>query len=256
MAARTHKNEIWKHIIASNNIDLSKEISYITSGQIKMSKKTWQGKENQFEPRLLCKMDSANSRPEIFASHNISLLSVSNGKYAFMKHNIYVPLPVIHKAPTVIIKNRDSLLLDIGNSETSMLDNMLYNKTIDTIIGEKVLFGPLLGGRHRCTFDTVLGDESLHIQGSQYETDGCYETENNIYIVEAKSIECTDFNVRQLYYPFREVHKMVGGKKNIFALFIYKDKNNIIHAHKFKWGNREKMMDIQHIGYYSFVFSH
>lgn len=87
------------------------------------------------------------------------------------------------------------------------------------------------------------------IKGSQYETDGCYETENYVCIVEAKSIECEDFNIRQLYYPFRELYKKVENKKKIICLFIYKDKQNIIHIHKFKWNNIDEILDIVNIGY-------
>ena len=68
--------DLWTHIIQTNNIDLNKYISLITSVQIKNSKKTWNGiKNSQFEPRLLCKMDSSNSRPKIFINNvNISNL--------------------------------------------------------------------------------------------------------------------------------------------------------------------------------------
>ena len=74
-----------------------------------------------------------------------------------------------------------------------MLDKMLYNGILDNIIGEKVNYGPLLGGRHRCSFETLLGEETFKINGSQYETDGCYETENFVCIVEAKSEDYKDF---------------------------------------------------------------
>jgi len=149
--------------------------------------------------------------------------------------------------------NNNSLILDIGESETSMLDKLYYNKIFDDIIGEKIHYGPLLGGRHRCNFNTIIGSETIEIQGSQYETDGCYETDNYVCIVEAKSIECDDFNIRQLYYPVREVYKKIGDKKKIICLFIFKDKNQIIHIHKYKWNNYEKMLDIENIGYCQYV---
>jgi hypothetical protein len=70
--------------------------------------------------------------------------------------------------------------------------------------------------------------------------DACYETDNYVCIVEAKSIECSDFNIRQLYYPFREVYKKVRDKKKIICLFIYKNKKNIIHIYKYIWNDYEK----------------
>jgi hypothetical protein len=254
-ASKTY-NDIWEHIIANTNIDLTNPLSILTSANIKNSSNTWTGKKNQFEPRLLCKMDTSRSRPEIFIANNICILSVKNGTYALIKENIYVPLVKYdHVLPTAITKKHDSLILDIGESETSMLDKLYYNHILDDIIGETIKYGPMLGGRHRCNFDTIVGSESMQIQGSQYETDGCYETDNYVCIVEAKSVQCDDFNVRQLYYPFREVHKKVGGNKKIICLFIYKDKNKIIHVNKFKWNNPEIMLDVENIGYYKYCFA-
>ncbi len=247
--------DIWEHIIKTNNIDLSNKLSLLTSTQIKESKKTWTGISNQFEPRLLCKMDSSESRPKIFIDNNISLISIKNGTYALIKTNIYIKLNKYSGVPNIIKNTSDSMLLDIGDSETSMLDKMYYNGILSDIIGEKIKFGPLLGGRHRCNFDTIIGDNNIKIQGSQYETDGCYETENYVCIVEAKSVDCKDFNIRQLYYPFREVYKEVGSKKQIISLFIFKDKHKTIHIHKFKWNNYEKMLDIVNIGYYQYYYN-
>ena len=243
---------IWEHIFNTLNIDTNKNIVYITSTQIKDCKETWKGRKNQFEPRLLCKMDSSNSRPNIFKENNLCILSIKNGHYAIMKNNIYISLPKYYSVPNIIPRKNNSLILEIGNSETSMLDNLLYNGIFEDIIGEKVEYGPLLGGRHRCSFQTQINDELIEIKGSQYETDGCYETKNFVCLVEAKSVECKDFNIRQLYYPFREVHKKICNKKKIISLFIFKDKKNIIHIYKYRWSDYMKMLDIRNIGYYNY----
>jgi len=246
------QSKIWFHIIHSCGIDLSKNISYITSKQIKNTKHSWQGIDSQFEPRLLCKMDTSDSRPDIFKDNDICLLSIKNGVYALLKENIYIPLNVYKTAPNIIRETSSSMLLNIGDSETTILDKLHYNNILEHIIGEKILYGPLLGGRHRCEFDTNIGDISLSIKGSQYETDGCYETENIVCIVEMKSNHCDNFNIRQLYFPFREVYKKVNNYKKIIALFICKDKD-IIHIYKYHWKNYLNMKDIELIGYYKYV---
>ena len=125
-------------------------------------------------------MDSSKSRPMIFIDNKICILSIKNGTYALIKENIYIPLIKYYCVPNMIHKKNDSLILDIGDSETSMLDKLKYNNILDDIIGEKILYGPLLGGRHRCNFNTIIGSKLIEIQGSQYETDGCYETDNYI----------------------------------------------------------------------------
>ena len=245
-------NEIWEHIIEYNKVDLRKNLSIITSEQIKKSKLTWRGGSCQFEPRLICKMDSSCSRPKVFVDNDICVLSIQNGVYLLIKENIYVPLVRRNCSPKPIPKTCNSLILNMGNSETTMLSNLYFNKILNDIIGEEILYGPLLGGRHRCTFDTIIGNTPIKIQGSQYETDGCYETQNFVCIVEAKSSMCNDFNIRQLYYPYREVYAHIGNKKQIICLFIYKDTKKIIHIHKFKWNDYKQMLQIDNIGYYQY----
>ena len=247
------QSKIWCHIINYCGIDLNNKISYITSKQIKNAKYTWKGVNSQFEPRLLCKMDTIESRPDIFKEYDICLLSVKNGVYALIKENIYIPLNIYKTPPNIIKEVSDSMLLDIGDSEMTILDKLYYNNILEHIIGEKILYGPLLGGRHRCNFDTIIGDISLSIKGSQYETDGCYETKNTVCIIEMKSVPYDNFNIRQLYFPFREVYKKVNKCKKIFALFICKDRYNIIHIYKYSWKNYLNMTDIELNGYFKYV---
>lgn len=251
IVVKANKNTIWTHILEVLKINTDLDFQYITSAQIKACKSSWNGSASQFEPRLICKMDTSDSRPEIFKEHNISIISVKNGKYLLFKGSIYITLPKIISVPN-IIKNSNSIVLSIGNSESNMLDLMRYGDIFDDIIGEPVMYGPIHGGRHRVSFDTRICDNNIEVRGSQYETDGCYETENYICVVEAKLVEIRDFNIRQLYYPYRAIHNQCGNQKKIISLFIHKDKKGVIHVHKYIWNNPGKMLDIEHIGYYSY----
>jgi len=244
---------IWEHILLNRGFDSTKDIQYITADDIKNSKDTWAGKKSQFEPRILCKQDSDKRRPAIFKKLGIYILSVKNGTYALVKENIYVILKKGNCPTTKIVQKHNSSILSLGNSETTMLDKLRYNGIIEEIIDEKILYGPILGGRHRCHFSTLLGKNEINISGSQFETDAVYETEKSICIIEAKSINSDSFNIRQLYYPFRYIYDHVGAKKKIFCLFIYKDKSNVIHIHKFIWNNPEIMLDIKCIGYWRYI---
>ena len=177
------------------------------------------------------------------------------------KNNIYVSLDnnIDINTDTDIVKieiTHTSSILSIGNSEISMLDNLRYNGIFERqeLIGEKILYGPLLGGRHRCHFDTIFGGEKITINGSQYETDGCFESENYICIIEAKSKIVSNVNIRQLYYPYREVYNTIACKKKIISLFIYKDKLQVIHIYKYIWNNPDIMMDIKCVGHYRYKY--
>lgn len=251
-----NKNQIWKHIL--NNIKYNGDIDFtITAEQIKNSGSNWKGKKNQFEPRLLCKQDSDNDRPQIFKDHKICIVSVKNGEYILTKNLIYFHLEYPNTKTIELKKDDESLLLNYGDSETSLIDNLRYSGVFEKkyYLNEKIKYGSLLGGRHRCTFKTKIGDKEIEICGSQFETDACYESENKIILIECKcknNIE--SFNIRQLYYPYRTIYDMVGDKKEIITLFINKDKNNVIHIWKFKFEKPLELTSIKNIDYRKFEF--
>ena len=58
------ENDEWAHIFKCISYDGTNEIT-INSGQIKDAGRTWKGRKSQFEPRLLCKQDTYEKRPEI-----------------------------------------------------------------------------------------------------------------------------------------------------------------------------------------------
>jgi len=244
---------IWSHVLEYCGYCPRMTGNYeITSKQIKESKYTWSGKKSQFEPRLLCKQDTKECRPNIFKQYGLNILSIKNGTYLLTHDNIYVTLKNLEVPLKVILKHNSSIL-QIGDSETSLLDNLRYSGVLEDEIGEKILYGPLLGGRHRCHFTTIFGGKELIIDGSQYETDGCFETENKICIIEVKSKYVKSFNIRQLYYPYRVIYDKIGNTKDIMCLFIYMDKKKIVHIFKYKWKNPKIMMDIECTGYNTYI---
>jgi hypothetical protein len=98
----------------------------LTADQIKACKSTWAGPKNQFEPRLLCYQTSANSRPEVFKRKNLYILPIKNGTYLLCQTNTYMPLDYTTQqlTPTVVNRDQTSIMLTIGTSETSLIDNM------------------------------------------------------------------------------------------------------------------------------------
>lgn len=229
----------------------------ITAEQIKNAKNTWTGKANQFEPRLLCKQDTDDERPQIFKDNELCIISIKNGSYLLTKNNIYCKLEYPEKKTNLIKKCIDSILLDIGDSECSLIDNLRYSGLFETdkYLNEEIKFGSLLNGRHRCSFTTKIGDKDVDICGSQYETDSCYESKNKILLIEAKGQNnMSTFNIRQLYYPYRTIYDKVKGRKEIMCLFINKNKDNSIHIWKFEFTNPLEMTSIKNIGYDKYKF--
>jgi len=249
----------WTHIFKCCGYNGHDEF-IVTSKMIKDAGKTWKGrKQSQFEPRLLCKQDTYEKRPDIFKKHNLCILSVKNGEYLLTKTNIYHILDYNREGHDKIHnlkRNPNSLVLQIGSSETSLIDNLRYSKMFETsdYLDEPIQFGPLLNGRHRCTFTTKLGDKEIKIEGSQYETDSCYESENYILLIEGKGGNNDSFNIRQLYYPYRSIYDTVLNKKKIMPLYINNDKNNIIHIWSFTFVNPLELTSIKCLSYKKYKF--
>jgi len=127
----------WIYILKSLDYKYQKEI-IISSEQIKKLKKGWKGKSNQFESRLLCKMDTLEDRPKIFKDLNIHILSIKNGLYLITPSSNYLKLNYHNTKLTKLTKliklntNKNSQILNLGNSETSMLDNLRYCGLFET----------------------------------------------------------------------------------------------------------------------------
>lgn len=246
----------WESILNFINYDGIGDI-IITAEQIKEAGKLNKHIKSQFEPRLLCKQDTEDGRPEIFKKYELFIIAIKNGTYLLTKNNIYISNIYDNLIlPMELKKNTESLLLNIGNSETSMLDNLRYSGLFETelYLGEEIKFGSLLNGRHRCSFETIIGEKTISIEGVQYETDACYESQNKILLIECKSIPSTSFNIRQLYFPYRSIYDSVGDKKEIISLFITKDKKNIVHIWKYIFEKPHVMTSINCVGYNKYKF--
>ncbi|HHC5250048.1 TPA: type II restriction endonuclease, partial [Staphylococcus aureus] len=97
----------------------------------------------------------------------------------------------------------------------------------------------------------------IDVESAQCEIDGGFENEESVVILEAKNIVNEDFNVRQLYYPYRLWKKKVNKPirlvlsiyaNKIFRLFEYEfvDANNMSSIKKIK----DHMYSIEDINIY------
>jgi hypothetical protein len=249
--------EPWEHILQSVNYNGADEL-IITANKIKECGKTWKGASSQFEPRLLAYQTSAAARPSIFQKYGLSIIPIENGTYLLSKSIIYKTLDYTPVEIVSIKRDTTSLILTIGNSETSLIDNLRYSGVFERpeLLGEPITHGPLLNGRHRCSLDMELGSKSISIKGVQYETDSCFETANKILVIEGKSSPkpIDSFNIRQLYFPYREIAKIAAAKKIIITVFIHECKG-IVHIWKYSFAVPNKMDSIVMDGHYMYKFS-
>jgi len=244
--------EPWAHILKSINFTPE---THITADDMKKAGKTWTGQACQFEPRLLAYQPLLSSRPSIFKDNNIYILPIKNGTYILTNDNIYKEL-LYEDVPIInVTKDTLSTVLTIGNSETSIIDNLRYSGVFERpeILGEPITHGPLLNGRHRCDIDITLGGKPLEIRGVQYEVDSCFESKNKILLIEGKSStkQIDSFNIRQLFFPYKVLHTC---KKEIVCLFIH-ELNSIVNIWKFTFEDSTSFNSIKQLGYYRYKFN-
>jgi hypothetical protein len=248
----------WNHILCSVKFE-SDGTFKITADQIKNCKTSWTGPANQFEPRLLAYQTSDEDRPDAFKTRGLYILPVENGSYIVMKTCIYQTLNYSTTlVPILISKDTTSEILKIGMSETSVIDNLRYSGVFERpeLLGESITHGPLLNGRHRCSFDVKLGEKTIPISGVQYEIDACFESSHKVLIIEGKSCSkpIHSFNIRQLYFPYRVIYQQIGTQKEIIPLFIHNYKGHI-HIWKYSFAEFDRMDSIRLEAHYIYKFS-
>lgn len=250
------KDLMWEHIFKKKGITNFDNDIVITAEEIKDSKKDCDKviEKEQFEPRLLCKQDSKEGLPDIFMKNGLNIFSIKNGSYVITKGSIYYDLSYDENTDITLINKDKDVLLSLGNSETSMRDNLYDSGIFERFeFGNGDVRGPYLGGRHYVSFDFKLNGKKYEIRSVQIETDGVYKTKSNdkILLIELKGGKVSSFNIRQLYFPYRYIYDK-DCSREIVPLFICKDKDDVIHIWKFRFANPEEMTSIEQIGYYKY----
>src|SRR3989344_576913 len=195
-------NNSWKKIFDDYKIlenDFSKQPFYLSAKDIKKSVQDFKNTSEK-EVRILCKMDTRESVPEIMKKNGLILLPVKNKFYVIVKGEGYVDIPDI-EGDAEIYNTKLDFDLDttkIGNSEMQHLDFAYASSLIRTFMEDPSLV--------------------LTIRGRKYTPEFTYKVGNNT--VEAKNSSTKNTIIRQLYYPYRQWSEHT--KKKVFLLFFEK----------------------------------
>ncbi|CBW53779.1 Hypothetical protein MLC_0510 [Mycoplasma mycoides subsp. capri LC str. 95010] len=201
------------------------------------------------EPRLMAKFDSSLKLPEIFKQYNINILPISKKKYILSNFKLYEYIGELgennkHNIERITIEhNYQSVNINNISSESSAIMSLILTKTLDNFLVEDDNTMTFFGRMWTKNFDFFvdkIDNKSMKIEvnNSQCEIDAGLENKKSLVILEAKLSSDPDFNIRQLYYPFRlwsnKVEKpirlvFISYFNQIFRLFEYKfeDINNL-----------------------------
>ncbi|KKP41454.1 MAG: hypothetical protein UR31_C0029G0003 [Parcubacteria group bacterium GW2011_GWA2_33_14] len=217
-------NNSWKKIFDDNKIlenDFSKQPFYLSAKDIKKSVQDFQNTSEK-EVRILCKMDTRESVPDIMKKNGLILLPVKNKFYVIVKGEGYVDIPDI-EGDAEIYNTKLDFDLDttkIGNSEMQHLDFAYASSLIRTFMEDPSLVLTIRGRKYTPEFTYKVGNNTVETKGVQTEVDAGYEGKDKVVLIEAKNSSTKNTIIRQLYYPYRQWSEHT--KKNVFLLFFEK----------------------------------
>lgn len=163
------------------------------------------------EARLMTKFDHDANLPQIFKYNGLCILPDSRGTYVIGRFDCYQKLPGLKREDiedASLPSDLESLPTKDISSESIDLLCAYHAGMIKSTLEEPLeltIFGRMATGK----FDFSILDtgtqqpRAITVNKAQCEIDGGYEGASCFALVEAKKGTVTDFNVRQLYYPFR-----------------------------------------------------
>lgn len=232
MANNVSWNKIFKdYKILDHNF--KKEPFFLTAEMIKKSVQGFK-KTAEKEVRILCKMDSRESVPEIMKENDLFLLPINNGHYVIVRGEGYVDIPEI-VSQTENYSTKLSFELEtakIGNSEMQHLDFAYASSVIRTFMDDTSLVLTIRGRKYTPKFAFKVGKQEISVNSVQTEVDAGYEGKDKIVLIEAKNSKTKNTIIRQLFYPFRQWSEF--SNKEVLPLFFEKRGNEyLIWLYKF-----------------------
>ena len=162
----------------------------------------------KFEARLLTHFDNRQEQPEFFNKNDLSIFPTTRGTYAIGHFSPYasVPdiagLPVKHVPPITL----ESAVTGLRFNESMGLNYALATGILKDFVGEELtgtVAGRHSGGKWGYSVKSGSTMIPLSVDNPQIEIDGGYEGAGSLVLVEAKNKTVGEFNLRQLYYPYR-----------------------------------------------------
>lgn len=187
----------------------------------------------------MCKFDHKNNLPDIFKKNNLNILPISRESYIIGDFKLFEDV----KYDNSLIPKQMSIPAYIDTvkptdlySEASALHCAYITGMINDFLGEESIF--TVSGRmgsgdfHYNVLSSVGTAKKINVNGAQIEIDGGYESHSNFVLIEAKKHKVENFNIRQLYYPYRVWKERT---KKIIRPVFFTISNDVFHFFEFKF---------------------
>ena len=202
-------SQVWQRILAEPEVQRElgeKGFFEVTSRELNDYSKPMSGPD----ARILVKFDSSHQLPEALRESGLAPITVNRARFAVGAFDIYSELPPLEDADLRVVRYKsphDAMNVAEVTSESLALLVASASRVIDEFAGADVklsFFGKVV----MKTLDFSVskhGGEAARFVGSgmQIELDAVFENDQQMLLVEAKIGRPRDFNIRQLYFPYR-----------------------------------------------------
>lgn len=158
-------------------------------------------------PYDVTKVDSTRILPQKLIDDDMCIVHLGQGRHRFVK-GIDI---VYHQFETIPVENqkkweyRESILNNINSSESNSLFVAYNQRILHDFLYEDIAASPKAYGAHRtkANISYLIGNTVVEAERMQIEIDLTLEYNGNICIFEAKNGSPDDFNIFQLFNPFK-----------------------------------------------------
>jgi len=206
------------------------------------------------QPRLNAKFDKEQDLPDLFKKNKWGILPNSRNSYVVgpfqIFNSVFQPSEVELQNAKIFKPLVDLRSLDASAiySEAAAL-NLLYSSgLLAEIIGEEsfpTVSGRMGSGEFKYKINsTSPGLRQLELENlrSTMEIDAGYESASGLQLFEAKNTFNSTFNIRQLYFPFRNWTGRINKPVRPFLLYKHGDVYNIS---EYEFGELDNFSSIQ-----------
>lgn len=162
------------------------------------------------EPRLMTKFDSGHQMPAALRRLGVCVIANTRRSYVLGRFDVFERLESVgNLRPTLIeLPEYETLRVEDISSESNAINALRMTGALGHFVENDRLEETFNGRMGTGDFDFDIdmrdgGTSRIAVRRAQMEIDGGFESSDTVVIMEAKNVFMDDFNLRQLYYPFR-----------------------------------------------------